>query len=680
MRSLVKNFLIIFLGSTASCKRNVNLNYALKMAGNNKAQLTRVLEHYSKPADSLKRRAAEFLISNMPVHHGYYGSEITKYSNIFSIIDTMSFRRGSRMSNDEKSHVGDSIVKIYGYPTPSLALNVSDVRRVSAPYLINNIDFAFKAWKSAPWGKEVNFNDFCEYILPYRVRDERVEYWRPQFYEDYTNMARSAPHNKELRSVFDYMNWNLNTETNFTVFFNRYYPFTQSVGDILKGRIGGCETTCLFSATCMRAAGLPVALDFIPHWGNTPSRHYMVHLVDHHEQALLPNVNSMKNTWSIVDFSTDLMESGHKFTPDEFPDGMYIQYTRTIPKVYRYTYTEDPVLKKINETMPDSLIAPEFRYTNFKDVTEDYVSNADITLPIDTAFEKYKLAYLCVFDVAGWKPVALTTIDRDRIVFKKAGRNIIYLPAVYDQGNYVPVGRCFYVDSLSRMKVIEGNPASRQRMKLVRKTALFSYTAYHTQLLKDGRFEGSDSPDFKNATLLYQIKGYPFYMNEVKIENKKVFRYVRYAAPPGGGWEADNIAELGFYDKDSLPLKGAFIGEIGSGGHEISKAFDNDMDSYYENAAYRNGWIGLDLGKNNKKIVSRIKFCPRNDTNCIIPGNEYELYYWDDRWVSLGVETATINYLTYNDAPEGAVFWLKCISGGHEERIFTYSNGKQVWW
>jgi hypothetical protein len=36
--------------------------------------------------------------------------------------------------------------------------------------------------------------------------------------------------------------------------------------------------------------------------------------------------------------------------------------------------------------------------------------------------------------------------------------------------------------------------------------------------------------------------------------------------------------------------------------------------------------------------------------------------------------------LKYRDVPAGALLWLHNHSGGREERIFTYENGKQVWW
>jgi hypothetical protein len=43
------------------------INAVLFQAGDNRSQLEKVLKHYSRnPSDSLKLRAAEFLIANMP--------------------------------------------------------------------------------------------------------------------------------------------------------------------------------------------------------------------------------------------------------------------------------------------------------------------------------------------------------------------------------------------------------------------------------------------------------------------------------------------------------------------------------------------------------------------------------------------------------------------------------------
>ncbi|TCC96010.1 hypothetical protein [Pedobacter hiemivivus] len=655
---------------------------SLNEAGANRPEIEKVFRFYSNPEDSLKRKAALFLLTNMRDHYGYTGAEIKKYANVFSLIDSSSYTN-FQLSNQDKMTIGDSMVKRLGWPHPGKVEKVKDLEIISASYLTGNIEYAFKAWKKAPWANYVSFNDFCEYILPYRIRDEQLQYWRPKFYEEYTNIAYGAPNTHDLKSVFDHMSWQLNTETGFTTYFNKYYPFTQSISDILKGRIGGCETTSFISATAMRAAGIPVALDYIPNWGNTNSRHFMVKLIDHRKpNQLITNKNSEENTWGIVDFSTEFMDSRHKFTEAEFPEGMYIQHVKTIPKVYRFTYSESAEMQALHRAVPAQFIAPEFHSKNIKDVTEEYLKHASITLKLKPGSTRHKAVHLCIFNRNGWFPVAVSANENNVFHFKKIGRNVVYVPTTYLNGKHKVISNPFYIDSVNRIHHLKKS-LTKQDVKLWRKAPLHSYTAYHTEILKGGTFQASNFPDFKDAVLLYQIEGYPFYMNTVRLKNTRPFRYLRYQAVAGGGWEADNIAEVQFYEKknaDTVLLEGELIGRKGTVGHEIEKAFDNNMDSYYENAENKDGWIGLDLGEGNESVVNEIRFCPRNDTNCIMPGNEYELFYWDKSWISLGSQTAKDYDLIYHEVPAGALFWLKCLSGGSEERIFTYQNGKQIWW
>ena len=50
------------------------------LSGENRGELEQVLAHYSHdPADSLKLKAAKFLIANMPGHYSYYGPSLDAY-------------------------------------------------------------------------------------------------------------------------------------------------------------------------------------------------------------------------------------------------------------------------------------------------------------------------------------------------------------------------------------------------------------------------------------------------------------------------------------------------------------------------------------------------------------------------------------------------------------------------
>lgn len=674
-------WLICFTGSMACVQPQKGQEQALKAAGNNRPQLEEVLSHYSREEDSLKRRAAEFLICHMPGNYGFYGPEVNRSSIIFSLIDTASYYRDN-LSNDDKFAIGDSLMSIYGLAKTDTAGKIIDSKIMPASYLINNIDFAFKAWQEAPWHEKVSFDDFCEYILPYRIRNERLEYWRPAFYTEYMQLASNAGKPDDAKEVFYHMNWYLNTSTTFSAAFAKYYPYAQSVGDVLKGKIGSCEATSFFATTAMRSIGLPVAFDQIMHWGNSNNQHFMNHLVGPFmERKLITNENALVNTWSLVDFSSDYHESQYVYKKGEIPPELYVQYVRTIPKVYRHSFSQSPELRRINNNFPENIISAEFRNTRLKDVTDEYVTTTDVTLPLGADNENCRLAYLCVFNINGWHPVAVTEVKNNKAEFKKIGRMSIYLPATLLNGRYIPLGAPFYIDSMSVTHPVKAEPKITQDLKIVRKYPLYAYTALHPQVLKGGWFEGANDSSFKDKHILYHISHFPFYMNEVNIARAGTFRYLRYVAPPGATVEPDNIAEVQFLDRKGKPITGNYIGTGGTIGHEISKAFDGDMNSYYENALVRNGWIGLDLGAGKAAEVGRIRFCPRNDTNCIIPGNDYELFYWDGQgWESMGIQTASGYSLAYPQAPAGALFWLHCHSGGQEERIFTWTDGRQVFW
>lgn len=117
--------------------------------------------------------------------------------------------------------------------------------------------------------------------------------------------------------------------------------------------------------------------------------------------------------------------------------------------------------------------------------------------------------------------------------------------------------------------------------------------------------------------------------------------------------------------------------------HEPVEEYRQDyLESYFLKSKEEAGWVGLDLGVGNERIVTRIRFCPRSDTNFILQGDEYELLYWDkNKFQSMGRKIALqYNYIDYNNVPSGAMYLLRNHSRGKEERIFTYQNGEQVWW
>ena len=53
---------------------------------------------------------------------------------------------------------------------------------------------------------------------------------------------------------------------------------------------------------------------------------------------------------------------------------------------------------------------------------------------------------------------------------------------------------------------------------------------------------------------------------------------------------------------------------------------------------------------------------------------------WRDGWKLLEAQKASSNELIFENMPSGGLYVLRNRTKGHEERIFTYENGEQVWW
>ena len=63
-------------------------------------------------------------------------------------------------------------------------VRVMDSEVVDADYLAENIEYAFKAWE-LPWARDLSFEEFCRYLLPYKMGNEAPERWRAAVWEEF---------------------------------------------------------------------------------------------------------------------------------------------------------------------------------------------------------------------------------------------------------------------------------------------------------------------------------------------------------------------------------------------------------------------------------------------------------------------------------------------------------------
>lgn len=652
-KSQIKRQVLIFITAClwVSCSPwSRETQQALKMAGENKAELEKVLEYYSQnEGDSLKLKAAEFLIENMHVHFSYKSQVWEDFQMELEVL------YNNEAVYEKLEQKLEELYNKYGSSLSSDLTYISDLQTISADFLINNIEKAFENWEG-PYTSHLSFEDFCEYLLPYRAGREPLADWRKEFQENFIpSLYARFPEGTDSISakylcnlIKTYPHGNLSTVGGKLPDYNAH------ILSIM--RMGSCKHYCAQATLASRYLGIPVSLDFTPQWATRSLGHEWNALIQKNGKPLSFGIG-------------DNCELGEhiEFIPDRVP-----------PKVYRQTFSkqkESLAMIRGKENIPPSLSSP-----CMKDVTNEYYDCVDVQVRFDfKAPEKNKFAYLAVFDNVKWVPVAWAKVNDDKACFKNMNRNILYMPGYYHNNRFIPAASPLIVDSLGNINNVELSKNRKQSMTLSRKYQNGLVDGNCAEMA-GGRFQLANKADFSDAIDIAEIMEKPdasYHIVTSDIEGS--YKYFRYIARPKS---LGTIAELELFESGSKErLTGKIIGtEQTIPNFAKENAFDGDPLTNFIKWESDEVWVGLEFG--NPKQIEKIIYLPGNDDNCIRDGELYELFYWDKMWISLGKQTGSSETyrLKYENVPVGALYLLRNHTKGVEERIFTYENGKQVWW
>lgn len=163
MKHVIYILIIVFLVSCQMKSVAPGSEEAFSKADDNRSELLRVLRHYEESGDSLKLRAAAFLIGNMADKGYLTGAAIDEY---YAFIDSVY---QIKQEEYDIPYIYETFRQQAQYLKKKPVLHW-DVQNLSADYLIRNIDEAFAVW-NCPWNQHLTFEEFCEWVLPYRVGD-----------------------------------------------------------------------------------------------------------------------------------------------------------------------------------------------------------------------------------------------------------------------------------------------------------------------------------------------------------------------------------------------------------------------------------------------------------------------------------------------------------------------------
>lgn len=606
-------FPVLFSGCS---NRSGRLEAVLKYSGDNRAELEKVLEHYSHdPGDSLKLQSAQFLIENMPGHYTFAGPFLDEY---YARLDTVK----------DSPYYEKKLFQMIPFDRYEYRSGLEireDVKEVKADFLIHQIELAFRQWETLPWLEGVDFETFKEYLLPYRVENEPLDYWRDSI----------APFQTRLQ---DYMEYFEDCRYSISHMKNKFYTFINNprkrIPDAnLKDFDMECIPMSKLNLFSNRIIGIPSAIDFIPHFANRNGRHYWAMGID-----------SKINPFQV--FQADIYRA---------------------PKIYRRTYSHNPAITpRGKEHVP-----PFFRDPFNKDVTRLYIPTVDITIDVPRSIDA-RHVYLAIFNDLTWKPIAASEVSGRKALFPDMGKDIAYLPVYYDEEEEMhPIGSPFTVMNSGEIRHLTPSADSMQSLTLVRKYPNTSEHEFWYRVLLDTRFEASDDEDFKRADTIFTITKTPDYRYQFITPDTTIRkRYWRFI---GNKRYRCYLGDLRFYDMQQKEIRGRVM-QVDS--VQAQAIFDDSPETY----GSVKDWLGMDFGK--PVSISKIRYLTRNDANGIYPDNDYELFYYryPEGWHSLGIKTATGYELNYDRVPAGALYWLRNLTAGQEERIFTWENGRARFW
>lgn len=640
--------ILIFCALFFSCKNRTDLDIALTLAGDNRAELEQVLNHYKH--DTLKYKAARFLIENMPGHYSYADDRINDYYR-----ETDTILSSSYMNPTEKMKAVEEIAEKYSGLNSNI---IEDVKIIKADFLIRNIDQAFEDWKGQRILRHITFEQFCEYMLPYKVMElQQLDCWRDSLRGKYSTRYRNDPLPTRLQLSVSHATNAINSEINSKFPQNHiqgnYYRFL-SASNIDKMPFGQCDEYTTLATAILRSEGLPVIREDLMQWGNKPLGHSWYSMIN-------SDGNILPYYWGL------LVNAGSSFFVDE-----------PVPKVFRHTYSRNErPLTYLRECKNRPLSVSLFK----KDVTSEYIVTSDISVPItNEEYRKEKWAYIAVFDNQRWVLVDYGQIKSNRANFVNIGRNIAYLVFGYDGRHLTPISDPFILHTNGELEYLIPDKGKVRSMDLTRKYPMTDHTLLVEQRIVGGKIEASETKDFTKSITFHEIKTEDKY-KILPTNTTDKYRYWRYVAPRES---YGNIAEIEFYEQGSkTPARGDIIGtqDVYHGNEEWSneKGFDGDWLTYVSVNQLHHGWVGLDFGK--PVNIEKFRCIPRSDDNAIHTGDEYELFYWNNHdWVSLGRKVGETHVLTFDNVPEKALLLLRNQTRGKEERIFTYVEGKQIWW
>ncbi|MEQ8927565.1 MAG: hypothetical protein RLO81_17245, partial [Fulvivirga sp.] len=338
-----KYFLIVIIGITRCTPYPEGVMTALEHSGDNRQELEKAIFFFKTKEDNeLKLRALYFLVEQIP----YYSTLNYRFVN----------ENNEEIPLSEWNYVNvvearEQLAKNRLYFQKGDA--ISDLTTVTSDYLIKNVDLAFEVWQNYPWCSNLNFDQFCKYILPHKLNGDPLNNWREYYYNKHKNDLDSlkmigATREQVCTWLIDRYAWDWIRSASIIPVEYLSYDKIKIIGG------GSCDHLSRNQVQLMRACGIPMNMDIIPYHGRLNGGHSFTSFYDEN--------NVLVSFYSSNEKGPDRSEW-------------------RAPKVLRYNFAID--YEKLNDYHARRNSSVFLSNPFLEDVTTQYFTSADISLNLE---------------------------------------------------------------------------------------------------------------------------------------------------------------------------------------------------------------------------------------------------------------------------------------------------------
>ncbi len=173
-----------------------------------------------------------------------------------------------------------------------------DLRSLSAEFLLEHVQYAYRAFRETPWNDQVPTETFLNNVLPYASIDERRDAWRKDFYERFQPLVKDATTAAQAAAILNQKIFSL-----VDVKYSRARPKpNQSSYESIEAHAASCSGLSVLLIDACRAVGVPARFVGTPLWSDRSGNHAWVEIWSdgwHFTGAAEPSGDELDKAWFV---------------------------------------------------------------------------------------------------------------------------------------------------------------------------------------------------------------------------------------------------------------------------------------------------------------------------------------------------------------------------------------------